>query len=182
MAVGVRSTAPIVNARYRVALRDPKLPSQPYHHEALEMPLAEAQELVSRVQHSVAHHAREALSDAQSHFSVRAIVLQKSPFDQLPASLADVLNSWSMTCAADGMMYRESLADAAVELGMDVIRYPRKSDPIEHAANKLGVRNEIVASLITELGRPLGTPWRKEHRKAAAAALWVLTRYSAVKI
>jgi hypothetical protein len=180
--VGVHGTAPIVPARYRVTLRDPNLPSQPYHHEALEMPLAEAQHLVDRVRHAVAQHARAALSDVQSRYSVTAVVLKDSRFSRLPDSVADVLSSWSMTCAADGMMYRESLADAAADLGMNVVRYPRKSDPTAHAADALGVRRARVMSLVEALGRPLGTPWAKEHRNAAAAALWVLARDHDVRI
>jgi hypothetical protein len=72
------------------------------------------------------------------------------------------------------MLYRESLAQAAAELGMQVKRYPRKSDPTVLAAEAMGIDVAKVNSLIARFGRVAGTPWRKDHRMAAAAALSVL--------
>lgn len=182
VVVGPRGSAPLVLDRRRVELVAPGLPRNPYHHQALELPLADAEELVARVRRSVAECTRAALSDVQSRLSVTAVTIQDSPFDRLPDSLAEVLDSWNLTCAADGMMYREALADTAAGLGMELNRYPRKSDPIQQAADALGVGRERVASLLAELGRPLGTPWRKEHRLAAAAALRVLARDHVLEI
>ena len=71
-------------------------------------------------------------------------------------------------------LYRESLAVAAAELGMEVRRYPRKTDPTVLAAEAMGVDVAEVASLIARFGREAGTPWRKDHKLAAAAALSVL--------
>lgn len=183
VVVGTRGdTAPAVLARQRVELVAAGLPRNPYHHQALRIPLAEAEALVARVRDSVAHCTRAALADVQARFAVTAAVLQESPFPHLPDALAEVLRSYHLTCAADGMMYREALADAATDLGMNVVRYPRRTDPIEQVAQALGVTRERVAAVVAELGRPLGTPWRKEHRYAAAAAMWVLARETEVRV
>lgn len=182
VVVGASGNAPVVRSRERVQLRERSLPSQPYHHEALAMPLAEAQDLVDRVTRAVAANARAALADVQSRHGAGTLVMQESPFVRLPGTLAEVLESWHLTCAADGMMYREGLADAAAALGLDVVRYPRRSDPIALAADALEVSRERVDALLRELGRPLGKPWRKEHRLAAAAALWVLARQAPVRV
>ena len=74
------------------------------------------------------------------------------------------------------MLYRESLAEAAAGLGMEVLRYPRKSDPTVLAAEAMGVGVPEVTSLIARFGREAGTPWQKDHKLAAAAALSVLGR------
>ncbi len=87
------------------------------------------------------------------------------------------------------MLYRESLAraaaergirtrhaNAACERGIEVRRYPRRTDPAVLAAEAMGVDVSEVTSLIARFGREAGTPWRKDHKTAAAAALSVLGR------
>ena len=176
VTVGVRDNAPLVLDRRRATLIAPGLPGTPYHHEGLELPLADAEKLINRVRQSIVEHTQAALSELRSSHGIGAVVLQESPFERLPDSLAEVLTSWSLTCAADGMMYREALADCAAELGMEVIRYPRKSNEIAAAAAEHGAARETVAAVVLALGRELGPPWRKEHQNAAAAALRVVAR------
>ena len=182
VTVAIKDAAPVVLDRRRAELIGPGVPRNPYHHEALELPLAEAEKLVERVIQSVVEHTRAALSDLQSSYASEAVALQQSPFEKLPDSLAEVLESRRLTCAADGMMYREALANCAAELGMDVNRYPRKSYEIAAAAEALGVTRETVAAAITDLGRRLGPPWKKEHRNAAASALRLLVLRTDVRL
>ena len=177
VTVGVRDNAPLVLDSRRATLIAPGLPGTPYHHEGLELPLADAEKLINRVRQSVVEHTQAALLELRSSHGIGAVVLQESPFERLPDSLAEVLTSWRLTCAADGMMYREALADCAAELGMEVIRYPRKSDEIAAATDEHGVARETVAAVVSALG----PPWRKEHRNAAAAALRVLARHADVQ-
>ena len=103
-----------------------------------------------------------------------AVVLQESPYPSLPDSLEEVLASRALTCAADGMLYRELLAEQAQDLGLAVHRYPRRSDPVAEASAALDRTEEEIAGLLSRFGREVGPPWRKEHRRAAAAALCVL--------
>ena len=114
-------------------------------------------------------------------YRARVLILPGSPYDRLPGSLEEVLRSRPLTfLAADGMLYRESLAEAAAERGMEVRRevrrYPRRTDPTVLAAEAMGVDVSEVTSLIARFGREAGTPWRKDHKTAAAAALSVLGR------
>ena len=141
-----------------------------------------AEKVLEPVRRSVTEHARKALSQLQSSHTVAAVSLQKSPFEELPDSLGEVLESWRLTCAADGMMYREALAAVAAELGMQVDRYPRKSDQVAAAAEILGIEREAVAAVISELGRRLGPPWKKEHRNAAASALRVMAQHADMRL
>ena len=174
VTVAVEDGAPIFLDRRRVELIDEGLPAAPYHHEALELDIAAAIDLVNRVRRSVAARASAAVSTMLATYRARLLILPASPFDSLPDSLEEVLRSGPMTHAADGMLYRESLAAAAATLGMEVRRYPRKTDPTVLAAEAMGVDVAGVASVIARFGREAGTPWRRDHKLAAAAALWVL--------
>ena len=166
--------APVLLDRRRARLIGEGLPGAPYHHEALEMDLGAATDLVNRVRRSVAEHAGAAISTMLAAWPVRALILPASPYDRLPDSLEAVLRSRPLTLAADGMLYREFLAEAAAELGLEVHRYPRKTDPAALAAEALGTTVPEVNALVARLGREAGPPWRKDHKLAAAAALSVL--------
>ena len=166
--------APVLVDRRRVELIDRSLPSAPYHHEALGLDIGAAIDLVNRVRRSVAEHARTAISTLLTTCRAQVLILPASPYDSLPDSLEEVLCSRPLTCAADGMLYRESLAEAAAQLGLEVRRYPRRADPAVLAAEAMGVDVAEVTSLIARFGRQAGVPWRKDHKLAAAAALSVL--------
>lgn len=166
--------APAFLDRRRVELVDERLPSAPYHHEALKLDLGSAIDLVNRVRRSVAEHASAAMSTLLAGCRPRVVILAASPYDCLPDSLEEVLSSRPLTAAADGMLYREFLAAAAAELGIEVRRYPRKADPTALAAEAMGVDLAEVDSLVARFGVEAGTPWRKDHKMAAAAALSVL--------
>ncbi len=124
----------------------------------------------------MAEHASAAISTLLATFRARVLILPASPYDRLPDSLEEVLSSRPLTMAADGMLYRESLAAAAAGHGMEVRRYPRKADPMLLAAEAMRIDAAEATTLIDRLGREAGTPWRKDHKMAAAAALSVLGR------
>ena len=176
VTLAAEDAAPVFLDRRRIELIDKDLPSAPYHHEALELDIGVAIDLVNRVRRSVAGHAHAAISTMLATYRARVLILPASPYDSLPDSLEEVLNSRSLTLAADGMLYRESLAEAAAELGIEVRRYPRKTDPVILAAEAMGVAVPEVTALIARFGQLAGTPWRKDHKTAAAAALSVLGR------
>jgi hypothetical protein len=174
VTLALEGAAPVFLDRRRVELIDKSLPVAPYHHEALELDIETAIDLVNRVRRSVAAHAGAAISTMLASCPARVLVLPASPHDTLPDSLEAVLRSRRLTHAADGMLYRESLAEAAAERGLQVRRYPRKADPTVLAAEAMGVDVAEVTSLIARFGRAAGTPWRRDHKLAAAAALWAL--------
>jgi hypothetical protein len=176
VTLAARDAAPVFLDRRRVELIGKDLPSAPYHHEALELDIGAATDLVNRVRRSVAEHASAAISTLLATHRVQVLILPASPYDSLPDSLEEVLSSRPLTYAADGMLYRESLAEAAAELGLEVGRYARKADPMELAAEAMRVDVAEVTALIARFGREAGTPWRKDHKLAAAAALSVLGR------
>lgn len=169
-----RAGAPAILDRRSVRLIEPGLPSAPYHHEGLTLPLEEAEPIILRTRDSVVSHCRAALADLKSSLEVTAIVIQESPYEELPESVSQVLASRPLTYAADGMLYRESLVSQAAAIGLEVHRFPRKSDPIADAAQVLQCPESRIASILTDFAKTVGPPWRKEHKQVAAAVLCVL--------
>lgn len=172
--LGIEAARPVLLERREIPLIQRGLPSAPYHHEALELDFDAAADLVDQVRESVGKCAREGLQQVVDDLGVQALIVQTSPFDFLPYDLAAVHASRSLTHAADGMLYREALAEAAEYVGLEVYRYPRKKDPMHLAAQAMGCELAEVQALIEEFGQQAGTPWRKDHRQAAAAALSIL--------
>lgn len=180
VTIGVSGNSFSLLGREQVRLIDAGLPSAPYHHEALELPLEAAEKLIAKVRASVEARCRAALSEQIAKFRIGAVVIQSSPYPRLPDELSEILASWQLTCAADGMMYRELLGSTASALGLQVERYPRKSDRLAAAAEALQMSKAEVAELLKAFGKQAGAPWRKEHQDAAASALACLgARYAA---
>ena len=171
VTLAVTDAAPVFLDRRSVELIAKGLPTAPYHHEALELDIRPATDLVNRVRRSVAEHASATISTMLATYRAQVLIMPASPYDRLPDSLEEVLSSRLLTFAADGMLYRESLAEAAAERGMEVRRYARKIDPMLLATDAMGVGMAKVTSLIAQFGREAGAPWRKDHKMAAAAAL-----------
>ena len=109
VTLAVEDGAAVFLDRRRVALIDKGLPIAPYHHEAPALDIGPATALVNQVRRSVAQHARSAISTVLDTCAARVLILPSSPYQGLPDSLEEVLNSRPLTLAADGMLYRESL-------------------------------------------------------------------------
>jgi hypothetical protein len=177
VSVALRGGVVTVIDRRRVETIDPGLPCQPYHHQATELPLVEAQALVDRVEASVAACSRRALAKLGTDLApVRlvALAIREEP-TEIPETLAEVLGSYRAMCAADGEMYRRALRRAAVELGIQVALH-RKGAELENAAKALQCTEARIQKRIAELGRELGPPWPADHRDATAAAIAALAR------
>jgi hypothetical protein len=182
VTIGVQDEIPVILDRRRVELIQAGIPSAPYHHEGLALPRARVEAIIERTRKSIAERCRTALTQAKSAHGILAIALQQSPMDRLPNELSEILASYKITCAADGMMYREMLADIGKSMGLKVSRYPRRSDEIAAAAAALGTSRATVAEHIAALGRHVGPPWRREHQVAAASALRVLAKETSIRL
>ncbi len=174
VTLSAEEAAPVFRDRRRVALIDEDLPNAPYHHEALTLEFELARELVERVRESVTEHARTAISNMVVTYHAQTLILAASPYDCLPDTLEEVLASSRLTLAADGMLYRESLASAAADCGLEVRRYPRKSDPILLAADAMGADVAEINALIARFGREADrrgektTSWRRRRPSACS--------------
>jgi hypothetical protein len=150
--------------RRRIELIEPGLPCFAYHHGAQGLPIDEGVALVERVRASAVRCAGPALDALPA--GVAAIALRKSP--KLPPTVAERIQSYYAQTRADGVMYRDVLAEAAKARGWSVYEYEPKT-VLGQAAKALGLRD--ITPLMNEFGKALGPPWQKDHRLATAAAI-----------
>jgi hypothetical protein len=177
---------PIIVDRRRCTLLDPELPRQPYH-AAEGVPAGEAEALVARVVTAAREGARSALAalvddvaragSEPGRWTLAALTVRANGARSLPDTVAGVLASHAAMHAAEGQLYRDALAEAAADMGLDVVVHARDdTQAIAEAAAALGTDADTVAQVVAALGSAVGPPWRKEHRLAAAAALAELAR------
>jgi hypothetical protein len=96
--------------RRRVQTIDAGLPTMPYHHESLGMPVDEANALIARVGRSIAQCTVRALqrvvADLAPAYRVVALAVREPTFPELPHTVEIVRQSYQLQCAADGMMWK----------------------------------------------------------------------------
>jgi hypothetical protein len=160
--------------RFTLAPRD--LPSQPYHHEALELDLADGEALVLKVRHAVSEQAcrelRALRDDLAPSFGLVAAAFRESR--PIPAAFPQVLATRAVYIA-DAEIYRDAMHHAAGELGVKVFSFP-KSQEFEFGAPAVDTDAAGLADRIRSWRRTLGPPWQKDHHAAAAAAIGALAR------
>jgi hypothetical protein len=180
VSVTMRDDGPVVIDRRRLELADPELPSQPYHHEALDLDLAEGEALIRQVRKAVAERARQALhalrGDLAASSDLAALAFRESR--PIPATLAAILGTQALYIA-DSEIYRDAMQIAVSELGLKVFSF-RKSEEFEFAAQSMNTDARDLAERIRSWRKALGAPWQKDHHAAAAAAMGALARLSAV--
>jgi hypothetical protein len=172
VTVGADDSGARVVDRRRCELLDGPLPRQPYH-AAEGLDLDAADDLVSRVYAAAEAGAAAALAslaeDLAAGGHAPAALTIRGEKAVLP-SMATVLASHALIHAAEGMLYRAALAEAAARSGLAVARHA-PGEPDAAAVAALGTTRAGLDRMLTEWGRELGPPWRKEHKQAAAAAL-----------
>jgi hypothetical protein len=177
ITVAANRGLPVVVDRRRVELIEPGVPSQPYHHETVGMPLPEAETLVARVRESVMRTSLARMTalrdELQPSYTIVAMTLRIPPLAYVPATVAEAHNSYPVMCRADGMMYHDALCTAARRLGIPLELHDRGEEAVR-AADRFGVSLEALEHFLHTAGESLGPPWQKEHRLAAASAMAVL--------
>ncbi len=162
--------------RRRIELIEPGLPNAPVHHEggAHEMhrtgpPLDDdtLAALVEEVRASVERSTRRALDKLASEVpeTIVSISLRAWPTD-FPSDVP-TQRQLAYEAKADSVMYRQSLADAALDRGWSLHLFDAKDVEAE-ASQILGARAKDV---LEGPRKRLGAPWAKDHRIALAATV-----------
>jgi hypothetical protein len=145
--------SPVVLDRKRVELVDESLPRQPYHA------VAEAG-LPRSVIDAAAQVATSAVvQELRSHTGVEVVAVVASE-RRIPSSIEQILRSHALLHAAEGQLFERAVMVAAGNIGL----------PVYVAEPKF---LEVTAAVDT-LGRSIGPPWQKDHKRAATAALVAL--------
>ena len=104
--------------------------------------------------------------DAQ-HEVTACAVLTANPMPDW--SVAEILAVHFRMHKAEGALFRDALARAADACRLTVVAIPEKLLD-EHATKTLATPVSSLRKRIAMLGKPLGTPWRKDQKDAALAA------------
>jgi hypothetical protein len=167
-AVGVTASPDhqVVDRR-RLELVEPGVTPAPIHYDSSGLDVAGTAALVAEVRASVSRATSAALDELAAALPspVESISLRTWPPD-FPDDIA-VQRRSPYEARADAIMYRQTLADAALARGWRVHLYTAK-DVLGQATELLGDR---ATDVLDGPRARLGTPWTKDHRLALAAAI-----------
>ncbi len=156
---------PTLVARTRVQLCPASVPANVYHVAAEDREhLDKAEKLIGRVVDASVKGARASIRGAGD--DVVAVALVAEPRD-LPV-LARILASHALVHSAEGELYREVMAEAAEAEGVPVFHFPSSE-----------LTGQGRQELLKTFGEAVGTPWQREHKQAALAAVRALEQVSA---
>ena len=185
VTVAVSRGVPVIVDRRRLDLVEPGVPSQPYHHDTVRMPVPDAERLVAHVRESVMKTTLARVTalcrELQTQYTIAAMSLRIPPLNYVPVTVAEAHASYSVMCRADGMMYHDALCTAARDRGIPTELDDRRQ-AIVRTAGLLGVSTGDVEAFVRTAGRTLGPPWQLEHRLAAAAAIGALANRTRVSL
>jgi hypothetical protein len=153
--------------RRRIELVEPGVTPAPIHYDGKDRPLAEVEALVAEVRASVRRATDVALDALADDLPgpILSVSIRQWPAD-FPTDVATQLLA-PHEARADGVMYRQILAEAIEGRGWTLHRYDHRV--VERAATDLlGDRADHV--LHGPRAR-LGAPWSKDHRVALAATI-----------
>ena len=137
-------------------------------HGARSLSLADAVALVERVRTAASCGAREGLAALAAAVPVPIVGIAIRECPDLPATTEERIADNRLQTVADSVMYRETLAAAALARGWSVRWYTRDRVFADAAA---AITGGDVDALLRAMGRAAGPPWQARHKIAAASAL-----------
>lgn len=162
--------------RSRLTLVDEDCAKQPYH-AAEELAPAEAKKLVKRGVDAAKRGGLREVRAAVKRTRQRGLepracgVLMGEPMPDW--SVAEILAVHFRMHKAEGVLFRQVLADAAEACDLRLIAIPEKR-LLEDAEAQLSTPAIALLQQIAELGKQIGAPWGKDQKEAALAALIAL--------
>lgn len=150
---------------------------QPYH-TAEKMPLAEARKFVTQVQTEARELAYCVVHEMQSDLENLKIKLMRgnlllSSGRPLP-DLERILASHALIHTADGELFREAVVHGCTLCGVKMETVKERA-LLEDAGTALHLKPAELLRRVTQLGKPLGSPWSQDEKFAALAAWLALT-------
>jgi hypothetical protein len=162
--------------RRRIELVDEGWAKQPYH-AAEGLKQKEARDLVKRGTDSAYRIARREIKLAtkrlreQRHEIIACAVLVANPM--LDWSTDEILAVHFRMHKAEGVLFADALARAAVECELNLIAIPEKQ--LNEQAEK-SLATPLAVKEVIRLGKAVGAPWGKDQKNAALAAIIALSR------
>jgi hypothetical protein len=179
VAVCLEKGAPVVLTRQRVHLVETFTYEfrQPYH-TAEKMLAGQAREFIARMQVEARRLAYRAIQELESRTQEQGVKLTRCGLllasgRPLPG-LEKILASHALIHTADGELFREALLHASARYGLQDFTIKEK-ELLERAEEALRVKGAALMRRVTELGKPLGSPWSQDEKFATVAAWLALT-------
>jgi hypothetical protein len=174
VALCLEKGAPVVLTRQRVHLVETFTYEfrQPYH-TAEKMLAGQAREFIARMQVEARRLAYRAIQELESRTQEQGVKLTRCGLllasgRPLPG-LEKILASHALIHTADGELFREAILHASARCGLG--EFTIKDKELLHVAGRrFRVKPADMLRRVTELGRPLGSPWSQDEKFAALAA------------
>jgi hypothetical protein len=182
VALSLLKGSPLILERQRVHLVEVFTYEfrQPYH-TAEKMLHAEARAFISRVQAEAKRLAYRAIHGLQGSLQKRGYEVSRCGLllasgKPLPG-LEKILASHALIHTADGELFREALLHASARCGLPVLSI-KERELLDRAEQSLRLKPVDLTRRVTELGRPLGSPWSQDEKFASLAAWLALAARS----
>jgi hypothetical protein len=174
VAVSLEKGGPVVLARQRVQLVDTFTYEfrQPYH-TAEKMLIGQAREFLARMQREARRLAYGAIKELASRTEEQGVKLTRCALllasGRVLPELEKILASHALIHTADGEHFREAVLHASARWGLRDLRI-KEREVLKNAEEVLGLKSGAVMKRVTELGKPLGSPWSQDEKFATAGA------------
>lgn len=143
------------------------------YHQAAEETADAAGMLIARVRTAVQANASAGIGQVMDLLTRDGhrptIAVAPTGGRRIPAQLAEIVRSHTLQHAAEGEFYRDIVAAACADLGLDVYR-PVEGELAALACDRLGLDRTALASKLRAMGSALGPPWSEDQRLAVLAA------------
>ena len=176
VTVGTRDGDLVVVDRRRIELVEHAWEKQPYHAAAGMNPSG-ARAVVTRgveAAHRIALQEMLASVNRERERGNEVTACAVLVGNPMPAwSIAEILAVHFRMHKAEGVLFREALVSAARTCGLRQVPIPEKQ-LTAHAERQLGAPMSRLVKTLATLGKSVGSPWGKDQKDAALAAVVAL--------
>lgn len=161
--------------RRRIDLSSRGTPRQVYH-AVRNRPLEVAAERIAAAKAAARERAVEKIRGLIVELGAmgcRAVVAALAADVRKLPPLERILPAHVLWHSAEGDLFREAIAKAASECGLNVVQLPT-SELESLAVADLQLDAESLKDLLARLGKEVGPPWQQDQRQATVAAMLAL--------
>jgi hypothetical protein len=173
--VGGTIEAPRILDRRRIEIvPDDQAYRQPYH-AAVELGVKNGRALVKRSAEHAEKASLVALRDIERAVAPRRVASCAilAPLLKGPIRLEDALRSHALVHTAEGLLFREAVARAAVTCGLSVCAFFER-EILAEASGTWRWNQDRLERRLSELRREVGPPWTRDEKLATVAGLLAL--------
>jgi hypothetical protein len=147
------------------------------YHQAAELSLSQAVELVRRARVAAEETARVALRDVLDQLRSLSITVKAAGVacgsKPVPPDLSAVLRSHPLIHSAEAALFRQAIVSACEDCGLAVISV-REREVWPKAAGACGLKEAALRGQVDNLRKSVGAPWGADQKAATAFAVLAL--------